>query len=116
MVPARIAALIESRTNISGLRVQVRGVDPEASAVLEAIREAALIWPGFHLETGDDVDRQPAPRSKWLRTGQVAEHLGISRQAVGKAIRSGRLPATKTGIGYQVSREDMEHYRAARAA
>jgi excisionase family DNA binding protein len=41
--------------------------------------------------------------SHLLSVAQAAERLGISRQAVLKRIRSGRLPATKVGRAYVVS-------------
>ncbi|WP_156464586.1 helix-turn-helix domain-containing protein [Aeromicrobium sp. Root495] len=120
-MPERVAALIEARTNISQLRVQLRGVDPEASQVLEAIRLLAMSWdpasrfPGS--ETGDDADRKPASESRWMTSGQVAKGLGITPQAVGKAIRAGRLRAQQNDGGrYVIDRQDYEHFRAARAA
>jgi uncharacterized protein len=42
--------------------------------------------------------------SEFLSVAQAAERLGITRQAVLKRIRSGRLPATKVGQAYIVPR------------
>jgi len=42
-----------------------------------------------------------------LSVAQAAEVLGITRQAVLKRIRSGRLPATKVGRNYVVPREAL---------
>jgi excisionase family DNA binding protein len=117
MVPARVAALLEARTNISGVRVQLRGLDPEATAVLEDIRLAALEWRGS--ATGTDVAPEPElPREskQWMSTGQVASHLGVTDRAVRKAIARSALKATEVNGRYRITLEDMEHYRAARAA
>jgi excisionase family DNA binding protein len=114
-IPPRIAALIESRTNIRRLRVGLRGIDPEATAVLESLRECASSWRGFPgTETVMDSPRKPATRSTWLTTGQAAAVTGISRQAIGKAIRTGRLPATRVDGRYRVSRQDLEQWLATR--
>ncbi|CAN5844180.1 hypothetical protein BH18ACT13_BH18ACT13_11200 [soil metagenome] len=40
--------------------------------------------------------------SRFISVAQAAERLGISRQAVLKRIRAGRLPATKVGRAYVV--------------
>ncbi|MFS0883978.1 helix-turn-helix domain-containing protein [Aeromicrobium sp. 179-A 4D2 NHS] len=116
VVPARIANLLERHGRLSELRVRTRGLDPEASAVLEDIRLAALLWAGS--ASGTEGDRAPEPdaRSKWFTTGQAASHLGITREAVGKACREGRLTATRTGDRWVIGREDLEQFRAARAA
>jgi hypothetical protein len=116
MLPPRIAALIERRTNISSLRVQVRGVDPEATDVLEQLRMAALSWSSSSTGTTDDESRELAAPSKWMGTSEVAKGLGQTREAVGKAIRTGRLAARKLNDRYQIDREDYEHYKAVRAA
>ena len=116
MVPARIAAVLERHADLTGLRVRTRGVDPEASAVLEALRFAALAWRGSATGTEDDTTPEPAATLKWLSTRQAADLLGIGPRAVVKAIAEGRLPSTKVGDRHRVSREDVEHYRAARAA
>lgn len=121
MVPARIAALLERGTDISALRVRSRGVDPEASAVLEDIRLVAMSWSPeadfASTQSEDDNERKVAGCSEqWMTTGQVAQRLGLTPQAVRNAIKAGRLRATQQEGGkFQVSREDFEHYRAARA-
>lgn len=117
VVPARVAALLEARTNIAALRTHARGVDPLVSAVLEDIRHAAMSWADGAVvtrETAGDVGRQLARGSEWLSCTEAAQRLGISRQAVGKAIRTGRLEATEHQGAYRISLTDFEHYRAAR--
>ena len=54
------------------------------------------------------VNEPPASkRIKYLSTAQVAEILGISRIAVFKRIRSGKLPATKVGRAYLIDARDV---------
>lgn len=49
---------------------------------------------------------------KFYSTPEVAKILGITRIAVFKKIRSGKLKAMKVGKGYVVAKEDlMHHYR-----
>lgn len=119
LLPPRIAALLESKAGLSALRVRLRGVDPEASDVLEAIRYAAMSWreavPGS-APTGTKVapEAEPEPACKWVTTGKAADLVGISSRAIRKAIAEGRLPATEVGGRYRITCEDLEHFRAAR--
>jgi excisionase family DNA binding protein len=49
---------------------------------------------------------------KLYSTPEVAKILGMSRIAVFKKIKTGKLKATKVGKGYVISKEDlMYHYR-----
>jgi excisionase family DNA binding protein len=115
MVPPRIAAFIESRTNVKALRVKLRGVDPEATAVLEDLRAAALSWRGCpQTTTGVDSARKPPARSSRLTTGQAADLAKVSRQAIGKAIRTGHLTAIKIDGRYQIERRDLDQWRSTR--
>jgi excisionase family DNA binding protein len=47
------------------------------------------------------------PESAFVSVAQAAELLGITRQAVLKRIGTGRLPATKVGRSYIVSRSAL---------
>jgi hypothetical protein len=47
IIPPRNAKLIEARTTIRALRVQMRSIAPESTAVLEDLHAAALRWRGF---------------------------------------------------------------------
>lgn len=116
MVPARVAALLESRTNVGGLRVQVRGLDAEASAVLEDLRYAAMSWRGSAGGTEADETPEPAAKSQVVTPSQAADLLGVTDRAIRKALQSGRLPGEKRGSNWFITREDFEHYKAARAA
>jgi excisionase family DNA binding protein len=46
--------------------------------------------------------------NEFVSVAQAAELLGITRQAVLKRIRTGRLPATKVGRNYIVPREAVQ--------
>ena len=49
---------------------------------------------------------------KFYSTPEVAKILGISRIAVFKKIKGGKLKAMKVGKGYVIAKNDlMEHYR-----
>jgi excisionase family DNA binding protein len=115
IMPPRIAALIESRTNVKALRVKLRGIDPEATAVLEDLRVAALSWRSCpDTTTGVDRARKPAARSSRLTTGQAAELAKVTRQAIGKAIRTGHLTAIKINGRYHIERPDLDQWRSSR--
>jgi excisionase family DNA binding protein len=116
LVTPRIAALLEKRADLPALRVLVRGRDPEASAVLEAIGVAASTWRRSSTGTDEAVKPELAPRSEWLSTSQAGSLLGISVRAVVKAIHDERLPGHRVGDRWRISREDMEQFKAARAA
>ena len=88
---------------------------PEASAVLEDLRAAAMSWRGFpETETVIDSQRKPGTDSTWLSSGQAAAMAKVSRQAIGNAIRQKRLPATKINGRYKISRQDLDQWRATR--
>ena len=44
---------------------------------------------------------------KYFSTAEVAQMLGISRIAVFKKIKSGKLPAMQVGRGYVISKNDF---------
>jgi excisionase family DNA binding protein len=115
-MPGRIAAILERHADLSALRVRTRGVDPEATAVLEAIRYAAMSWRISATGNAGNTTEELPSRSKWLSTTAAADLLGMTRRGVGAAIARRNLPATLFGRVWRISREDLEHYRAARAA
>lgn len=117
VIDARTAAWLDQYAELSRLRVRVRGTDPQISKALEEIRYAAMFWRSS--ATGTEVETKPEPATnseQWLSTGQAADRLGVTCRAIRKAIAEARLPAAKVGRNYRISREDLEHYRAARAA
>ena len=116
VVPARVAAILEQHANLTGLRIRTRGVDPETTQVLEALRFAAMSWRGSATGTTVAVKPEPVASSEWLTTGQAADLLNQTDRAVRKAITAKRLEAQQVGGRYRISRVDLEHYRATRAA
>lgn len=118
VVPRRIAALIDRE--VSAVRVRLRGVDPQASIVLEGLHLIALEWRGCVGAIEVDESAQPVRDSTMttsqVTSTQVADQLGISPQAIRKVIADGRLPAEKVGRQWVITRENLEHFKAARAA
>lgn len=112
LVPPRVAALLERHGNLSALRVRTRGVDPEATRVLEALHYAALSWRSS--VTGTEEAPRPELTADWLSAAEAADVVGISSRGIRKAISEGRLEASLVGTQYRISRESLEHYRAAR--
>jgi excisionase family DNA binding protein len=114
VVPARVCALVEARCDLSGLRVRVRGVDPEASNVLIALHIAALTFRTS--ATGSPVAATREAPAEWLSTAQAAAVASVTPRAVRLAAREGRLQAVKVGKAWRVSRESLAHWEAARRA
>lgn len=117
ILDARACAVLERYAGLSDLRVRVRGVDPHISRQLEEVRLAALSWRSSATGTEEASGPEPATDSeRWLSTGEAADLVGVTSRAIRKAIDEGRLEAVKVGGHNRISREDLEHYRAARAA
>lgn len=116
VVDARTCAWLEKYAQLTSLRVRVRGTDPHISRALEEIRQAAMSWRGSATGTDDAPKPEPGATSSWLSTTQAASLLGVTPRAVVKAIARGKLPATQVAGRHRVSREDIENYKAARAA
>lgn len=115
VVPARIAAWMDARLNLSQLRQEVRGHDPEVDAVLLALRLVAMTWPAS--AHGSEARQLPEvdPPCAWVGTRQAADRLGITERAVRQAIETRRLPAEQVDGRWRITRDDVEHRRAARA-
>ena len=116
IVPARVAAWLARHTDLSTVRVSARGTDPEVYGVLHDLHAAALTWRSSATGSEQAPEPEATTRSSWLSTTQAAGQLGITDRAVRLAIRQGRLPAEQVDGRWRISKEDVEHYRAARAA
>ena len=114
IVPGRVAAWLNQQLDLDRLRREIRGADPEVDHVLIALAVAASGWRASVFGTGPRNLPEPESRSTRLTTAEVANLLGLTDRAIRSACQSGRLPATRTGDRWSVSREDAEHYRAAR--
>ncbi|OZF00559.1 helix-turn-helix domain-containing protein [Rhodococcoides fascians] len=115
-IPGRIAALIDTRCNLAELRISLRGQDPEVDAVLMAIRLAALHWRTSATGSADAPTPEAEPLSEWVSTAEAANILYCTDRAVRLAINEKRLNATRVGRSYRITREDLEHFKAARNA
>ena len=116
-IPLRIADLLQRITDLHAVSTAARGQDAEFDAVANAIRLAAMAWRSSVSGTRvAEPAEQAAESDRWLSTGEAAVLLGVGPRAIRQAIARGRLPASKTGRLNRISREDLEQYRAARAA
>jgi excisionase family DNA binding protein len=116
IVPARIANWLATRTNLSDVRISARGTDPEVYAVLAALHRAGLAWRTSVTGSAAPAEPEATALSKWMSTTQAAHQLGVTDRAIRLAITQHRLPAENVDGRWRITREDIEHYRAARAA
>lgn len=117
IITGRVAAVLHKELNIAELRTRALGVDPELYDQLKSLHESSIDWRNS--ATGSQVAAVPelaAESTQWMSTSEVAGRLGITDRAVRAAIERKALKATVIGRSYRISREDMEHYKAARAA
>lgn len=114
ILDARTCAWLERYAGLTALRVKVAGTDRVITEQLTEIRVAAMSWRSS--ATGTAVDAQPElpPKSEWMSTGEAGQALDVSDSAIRKAIRNEKLNATQVAGRYRISKEDLEHYRAAR--
>lgn len=117
VIPARVCAWLERYARLNEVRIRERGTDPEVDAVLVALRLAALTWRTT--ATGTPIAAKPealADLNQWLSTTQAADILYITDRAVRLAIQENRLKATNVNGRWRITREDIQHFRAAKAA
>jgi Helix-turn-helix domain len=121
LVSGRVAAWLLSRAGLDEYHRSHRGDDPEVDQVLVALKLAAIAWRERKTST-DHGTREAgapphvAPSPKWFTTAAAARVLGITARAVIKAISVGRLPAVWSAGRWWIDPDDVEHYRAQRAA
>ena len=116
VITARIAYLLDKRTNINDARIRARGLDDEFVAVLVALRKLAMSYVESSeqvLSNGSDASYLAEP-TRELSSEQAADLLGVSSRAVTKAIGSGLLAAAKVKGCWVIQRSDLEQYRADR--
>lgn len=118
LLSARVCSQLEQflGRELAALRTRLRGVDQEAAFGLMALREAALRWVPPEEQQAANSEERTSQLREWLSTTEAADHLRVSRRAVGQAITRQRLPAVKVGREWRVRRADVEEYGAARAA
>lgn len=115
-VPLRIASLLFRRAGLEQYHLTHRGQDPEADAVIAALKLADRRWRASVGVTDTRKPTEATPRSKWLKAAEVADQLGVTAAAVRLACRQERLPAELVDGRWRISREDFEHYRGSRSA
>jgi excisionase family DNA binding protein len=115
-VPGRVAAWLESKLDLRRVRTDVRGVDPEVDAVLADLHRVALVWRASATGSATTPPPEATPPLGWMSTTQAASLLKITDRAVRLAIQEHRLPAQQVAGRWRLTREDVEHYKAARAA
>jgi len=118
VVPARVADWLDRHAGLNSLRIAGREVnDAEVTAVLTDIHIASLKWRAS--VAGIDPRKPPEAMgaSPVMNARQAADELGLTDRAVRLAITQKRLHATKDHNNrWAINREDLEHFRAARAA
>lgn len=116
IVPARVAAYLERWAGLDSFRREHRGQDQEVDQILVALHQVAMSWRGSALGTRDATQPEPAASSQWLTSTQAANIAGVTDRAIRKAIQHGALRASNVDGRWRISREDLAHYRAGRAA
>lgn len=117
VIPARVCAWLERYASLNEVRIRERGADPEVDAVLVAVRLAALTWRTTATGTPVAAKAEADPDlEQWMSTGQAAERLGITDRAVRLAIQEQRLNATNVAGRWRITKEDLQHFTAAKAA
>jgi excisionase family DNA binding protein len=116
VVPARVAAWLGRHAQLDRLRTQIRGADAEVDSVLVALAVAGAYWRTSATGSACAPEAEVGALSPWVSTTQAADLLGIGSRAVRLAIAETRLPAERVDGRWRIAREDIEHYRAARAA
>lgn len=116
VVPARIAAWLERNLGLNQVRINARGADPEVDSVLNALRLAALTWRTTVTGSSQAPEPEATRESKWYSTTEAGERLGITDRAVRLAIKEKRLHATNLDGRWRLTTEDIEHFKAAKAA
>ena len=115
-IPGRVAAWLERHATLTRIRIAHRGSDPEVDSVLLGLHRVALLWRD---SVNGNTPRKPTeepPPCPWLTTTQAADQLGITDSRIRQDIRAHRLAAEQVDRRWRITREDFEHYKAARAA
>jgi excisionase family DNA binding protein len=109
IVPPRIAAWLERRARVTAdLRIRLRGVDPDAYAVLAALHLAALYDSSSDCGTKVGAGQPTTTESEtWLTTSEAAKQADVTDRCVRKWIAEGRLPATRQGGRWLIHRKAL---------
>lgn len=113
-VSGRVCAYLARYAGLDAFRVTNRGADLEVDNTLVAMRLAELAWQ--QSATGTRETSKPEPARKWKSTGEVAGLLGVTDRSIRRAIQENRLKAINVAGRWRIGPEDLEHFKAARAA
>jgi excisionase family DNA binding protein len=114
---AEMAGWLVRRSEFRALRVMARGSHPGIYAYLTAVTQVGQNWCSSQARTPlTNTDEQAQDLRSWVTSTEAADLLKVEPRAVQQAIARGRLKATKVGKRWQIEREDLEHYKATRAA
>lgn len=122
ILSARVCAYLGRYGGLDQFRVSHRGRDGEVDAALQAISAVAKKWRDSATGTKVAGPAEPEPQSgqaetTWMTTTRAGTLLGVTDRAIRKAIQEGRMPGAKrVGKQWQVTRADVEHFRAGRRA
>jgi hypothetical protein len=120
VVPARVAAWLESKLDLRRVRTDVRGADPEVDAVLLDLAVVALTWRKAVEALPCRGSEQAGPAeagtpSSWLTTAQAAGRLGVTssrvRRRSGPSIWSPSRSTTSGGSTASTSNTTKPHVR-----
>jgi hypothetical protein len=115
IIPGRSAAYLENYAGLDEYRIANRGTDPDVDNVLMALHQVALAWRGAATGTRQAV--KPAPDAPlFMSTTQAAIQTQRGERAIRKACTEGRLKAHQLNGRWQISREDIAHYKATQGA
>ncbi|GAA1154910.1 helix-turn-helix domain-containing protein [Nocardioides aquiterrae] len=114
---AEMAGWMIRRPEFKALRIAARGEHPTVFNYLVAVSALGDKWCSSQARTPlTNTDEQPTELRSWVTSSEAADLLGGGPRAVQQAIARGRLKATKVNGVWRIEREDLEHYRATRAA
>ena len=113
IVPARVAAYLNTYAKLEQFRRDHRGQDAEVDEVLVAFLTSEKAWRSSVLGTRPAALPEPAPNCS-LTTVQAANRLGITDRGVRKAIATGHLKAESVNGRWEISLEQLQHFRATR--
>ncbi len=116
----RTAAWLLTETNLSSRRAEVRGLDCEVDAQLNALAVLGQQWRSSASSAASGTAlgqmRNPAPACEDMSSRQASRALGIDERSVRKACAQGRLPAVRTSSGWRIRRPDVDDYYRHRTA
>lgn len=106
---------------VSRLRVRTRGVNQHVAEELLELRRVAMGYDPTRLPQNAAVGSDSAEVATGLehglmRVAEVADRLGLSERAVRLACSQGRLEAEQVGSRWQITRQALHDFEAARAA